>query len=272
LAPTMPGTRYPWINPIWGGRDGLFCKTTTIGTFTTAMAEIKPILLEDYSESFNRIDSKLELNKEMDTLLVDMKQSYGGYAALSYRAGYILGNAEEQHSFLKEMVKFGTNSENIVSSKIENADFESFNENKPFVVQASVKSSELLENAGNKILVKIGEIIGPQIEMYQEKARQFPMDMGFPHSFERTIELVIPDGYVIRNPEDLKIHDEHLENGQVTMGFVSEYSLEGRRLNVHVIEQYRRMDYPLSEYEDFKKIINASADFNKIVLVLQKNK
>jgi hypothetical protein len=140
------------------------------------------------------------------------------------------------------------------------------------VVQANVKSSELLENAGNKILLKIGEIIGPQVEMYQEKARQFPMDMSFPHSFERTIELVIPDGYRIRNPEDLNIHDEYRENGEITMGFVSEYKLDGNRLRVHVMEQYRRIVYPLAQYEDFKKIINASADFNKIVLVLEKNK
>jgi hypothetical protein len=38
------------------------------------------------------------------------------------------------------------------------------------------------------------------------------------------------------------------------------------------MEQYRRIIYPLAEYEDFKKVINASADFNKIVLVLEKNK
>jgi hypothetical protein len=63
-----------------------------------------------------------------------------------------------------------------------------------------------------------------------------------------------------------------MENGQVTMGFSSEYKLEGNRLKVHVMEQYRRVTYPLSEYEDFKKVINASADFNKIVLVLEKNK
>ncbi len=36
------------------------------------------------------------------------------------------------------------------------------------------------------------------------------------------------------------------------------------------MEEYRRVSYPLSQYEDFKKVINASADFNKVVLVLQK--
>jgi hypothetical protein len=272
MAPTEPGARYPWIDPYWGAHDALFCKTTTIGTFTTAIAEVKPVTLEDYSENYSRIDATLQLNPTMDTLLVDMKQRYAGYNAFGYRDGFTLGNAEEQHQFLKDLVKFGTNSENIVSSKIENADFESYGENKPFTLEATVKASELLENAGNKILVKIGEIIGPQTEMYQEKPRQFPIMLPFPHSLERTIELVIPDGYTVKNPGDLTIHGDYPEHGQVTMGFSSEYKLDGNRLKVHVMEQYRRVNYPLAEYEDFKKVINASADFNKIVLVLEKNK
>jgi hypothetical protein len=271
LAPTLVATRYPWIDPYWGATDALFCKTTTIGTFTTAIAEIRPIPLEDYSQSFNKIESTLRLNEGLDTLLVDMKQSYGGYSAASYRAGFTLSNPEEQRLFIKEMVKFGTNSENIVSSKIENADFESYSDNKPFTLQATVKASELLENAGNKILVKIGEIIGPQSEMYQEKPRQFPMMVAFPHTLERTITFIIPEGYRVKNPDELTIHDDHTENGNVTVGFSSEYKIEGNVLKIHVMEQYRRVSYPLSDYETFKKVINASADFNKIVLILEKN-
>ncbi len=270
MAPTLIATRYPWIDPYWGAENAIFCKTTTIGTFTTAMAEIKPIPLEDYTESYNKIESKLRLNPSLDTLLVDMKQSYGGYSAVSYRAGFSLRNPEEQRLFIKELVKFGTNSENIVSSKIENADFESYPDNKPFSLIATVKANELLENAGSKLLLKIGEIIGPQTEMYQEKPRQFPMMVAYPHTLERTIELVIPDGYKVNNPDELSIQDDHIENGQVTVGFSSDYKIEGNVLKIHVMEQYRKINYPLSEYEIFRKVINASADFNKIVLILEK--
>jgi hypothetical protein len=133
-----------------------------------------------------------------------------------------------------------------------------------------VKANELLENAGNKILVKIGEIIGPQTEMYQEKPRQFPMQVAFPHSLERTIEFTLPEGYTVKNPGELTIHDDYRENGEITMGFSSDYKLENNVMKIHVMEQYRKTFYPLSEYEDFKKVINASADFNKIVLVLEK--
>jgi len=40
--------------------------------------------------------------------------------------GYSFSTPDEQRAFIKEMVKFGTNSEHIVSSEIENADFESY--------------------------------------------------------------------------------------------------------------------------------------------------
>ena len=45
----------------------------------------------------------------------------------------------------------------------------------------------MVERAGSKILVKVGELIGPQSEMYQEKPRQFPVQLPFPHTLERNI-------------------------------------------------------------------------------------
>jgi hypothetical protein len=106
--------------------------------------------------------------------------------------------------------------------------------------------------------------------MYQEKPRQFPMSVAYTHTLERTIQFTVPDGYAVKNPDDLTINTVFRENGEVTMGFESAYTVEGNLIKVHIMEQYRRTFYPLSQYEDFKKVINASADFNKVVLVLEK--
>ncbi|MEI9957560.1 MAG: hypothetical protein WDM90_14975 [Ferruginibacter sp.] len=46
---------------------------------------------------------------------------------------------------------------------------------KPLTIEADITTADLLEVAGKKILVKLGEVIGPQEEMYQEKARQLPL-------------------------------------------------------------------------------------------------
>ncbi|HEV9035379.1 MAG TPA: DUF3857 domain-containing protein [Puia sp.] len=271
LAPTLLQMRYPWINPYWGAEDALYCQTTTIGNYTTAIALVKPVPLEDFSQSFTRIDASIQFDKGLDSLLIDLKHSFGGYGASGYRAAFTLGTPDQQHELLKDLVKSATNSERIVSSKIENAAFESYSDNKPLIVQATVKSDGLLENAGNKLLVKIGEIIGSQVEMYQEKPRQFPVQVAYPQTEERFITFIIPDGYTIRNPGDLVIRHEYKEGDVVTMGFASDYKLDGRTLTVHILEQYRRTSYPISQYEEFKKVINAAADFSKVSLILQKS-
>lgn len=270
LSPTSIEYRFPWIPAYWGSTNALFCKTTTIGNFTTAIAEIKQVPLEDYKSTGINTEAKIQLNKSADSLMVDIKQIYFGYAAGIYRSIFNFADAEQQKQFTKEMVKFGTKSESIISSKLENTGFEHFNDNKPFILSASVKASELVEKTRDKVLVKIGDIIGPQVEMYQEKARQFPMEIEYPHVLERKIEFIIPDGYIIKNLNELNINKTYQENGQTTMGFVSGFKQEGNVITVSILEEYRKVIYPLSQYEDFEKIINAAADFNKVILVLEK--
>jgi Domain of Unknown Function with PDB structure (DUF3857) len=270
LAPTKAEFRYPWIEPYWGNTYGLFCKSTTIGNFTTAIAEVKQVMLEDYTHNSSNIEARVELNPASDTLLVNIKQSYRGYSASIFRAVFNFTNDEQQRQYLKEFVKFGTNSENIISSELENQDFESYSDNKPFILTASVKASELIEKAGNKLLIKIGDLIGPQVEMYQEKPRQFPMEIAYPHTLGRKIEFIVPDGYTVKNLKELNINDSYEENGEITMGFVSTYKQEGNRVLIDVMEEYKKTIYPLCQYDAFKKIINAAADFNKIVLLLEK--
>lgn len=270
LAPTRLEMRYPFIAPHWGATNGLFCKGTTIGNYTTAIAEIKPVTLENYADSYSNIDAIIKLNPKLDTLYITMKQLYSGYSASYYRAAFNFSSAEEQKNMIKQLVRFGTNSENIMESGVENKEFENYSINKPFVLRAVVKSTELMEQAGSKILIKLGDIIGQQVEMYQEKPRKLPMEIDYPHVMNRTIQFQIPDGYIVKNPDDIKMNIVHKENDAPTMGFVSDYKLDGNLLNVTITEEYRNTFYPLTQYEDFKKVINAAADFNKVVLVLEK--
>ncbi|MBI5371582.1 MAG: DUF3857 and transglutaminase domain-containing protein [Sphingobacteriales bacterium] len=270
MAPTLSEYRFPWIDPNWAGTNAFFCKSTTIGEYTTAFGEVRMIPLEDYTKTVINTEAEVSLNQTNDTILVSISQIYSGYSAAAYRAIFNYNSEENIRMITKEMIKFGTNSENVISSKVENKDFESYHQNKPFILSAVVKASELLERAGNKIIVKIGDIIGPQVEMYQEKPRQFPMEIDFPHVLERRIRFTIPEGYILKNPDDIKISHVSEDKGQTSMGFTSSYEIRGNVADIHIIEEYRRTSYPLSQYEEFKKVINAAADFNKVVLVLEK--
>jgi len=270
LAPTQEEYRYPWIPPTWASTNGLYCVGTTIGNFTTAVAEIKNIPMEDVSRNYINMDVSMKVNKD-ESLTVDVKQIYGGYAAPNYKLPFVFLPAEQQDNVLKELIKFGTNSENILSHSFENREMEQKDPYKPFVINASVKSTNLIERAGEKLLLKIGEIIGEQVEMYDTKERKTNVELAFPHTLVRNIEFTIPDGYTIKNLADLKkMNITVKENEKDVMGFVTSYEQKGNTLKINITETYNKITYPKQQYEDFKKVINASADFNNVVLILDK--
>jgi hypothetical protein len=270
MAPTRPDFRYPWILPEWGETTGLFCTQTSIGTFSTAIAEVKKVALEDYTQSFDNIESNLSLNSSLDSMNVDVKLSYAGYIANEYRDALNLSNDEQKTKMLKEMAKEFAGSDNLKFSEVLGQDYANENTDEPLTMHFKAATEGLIEQAGNKLLVKIGMAIGPQEEMYQEKPRQDPISIPFGHYEERTLNFIIPAGYTINNPNDLKISQTYSEGGELSMGFVSDYEIKGNVLKVHVMEQYRKTDYPLSVFPDFRRVIDASSDFNKVVLVLEK--
>jgi hypothetical protein len=267
LAPGRPDYRYPYINANWGETNGVFLKSTSIGSFITAIADIKNIELEDYSKSYNNIESRLELNKELDSISIDAKQIYGGYEAAPYKGAFNFSNDEQKRTITKELIKQVSNTDHILFSETLNTEFDN---DKPFILHSKTKSGELIEKAGNKLLLKIGMAIGQQVEMYQEKPRQQPINLEFGHVEERKIDFVIPTGYAIRNANDLKMEETFKDNNELTMGFVSNYEIKGNMLSITIREEYRKTFYPLTQFNQFRKIINQSSDFNKVVLILQK--
>jgi len=268
FAPTLPYMRYPWIDPSWAATDAVFCQSTTIGTYTTAIAVVKRVPLEDFSATFSRLDATIGFNSRLDSLQVDFTETDGGYLAVTSRPIFVRGDAEDRRKMLKAIARFVTNSEKLLSSDVENDKIEDCNDNKPFILKEDILTDAMLENAGKNILVKLGQIIGPQTEMYQEKPPQFPVSLDYPHTLERFIDFVVPSGYTIKNPGDVVIQQDFKTDGVTNLGFVSSYKMEGDTLRIHVLETYREPVYPLSDYENFKKVINAAADFNKVTLVL----
>jgi hypothetical protein len=270
LAPTSGAYRYPWIPATWTGTNALFCVTTSLGNLKTAIAEIKPVPAEAYEYNYLNLDVKAKFEKDMDALILDMRHSYSGYAMADYKSPFVFYPAEEQKNFLKELIKFGTNSENILNHSFENKEIDQKDPYQPFVIKASVRSAQMVEKAGQKLIVKDGQFIGEQTQMYEEQERTQKVDLDYPHALVRTIEIEIPEGYVVKNADDLIINKQFKEKDVVTMGFVSGYTIDGNQLKITIREDYRLNSYPLNNYEQFKEVINAAADFNKVVLVLDR--
>ena len=90
---------------------------------------------------------------------------------------------------------------------------------KPFVVKFDISSEYFVEKKGDKYLFKLGDLIGPQMEMQQEKKRILPLEAEFNRSYYRTIKINIPEGYQISNLEDIKIKNSYAHKRQRTLYF-----------------------------------------------------
>ena len=267
IEPTNVAYRYPYMEPYHGGTTGLFLKATTIGDFKTAIAIFDTIPLQAYEKNAHNMEVDIRINEDMDSLLIHSKQILRGYGAAMYRPAYSFLTKEKQDDFTKDIIKSVGNSDKIKNIKVENAAMTDGSKDLPLNIIGDITTGELIEKAGNKILIKMGEVIGPQEQMYQEKKRQLPVLIQYPHALDRMITFTIPKGYQVKNLKDLNMH---YTDGRESMGFISSYTLNGLELKINIHEFYKEIQYPLSQFEDYRKVVNASADFNKVVLVLEK--
>ena len=59
-------------------------------------------------------------------------------------------------------------------------------------------------------------------------------------------------------------------NGKTEAAFNSKFVKENEEITVENTEFYNIINYPLSTFESYKAVINAAADFNKIVIIVTK--
>ncbi|MBL0356000.1 MAG: DUF3857 domain-containing protein [Chitinophagaceae bacterium] len=270
LEPDASALRYPYLQPYWSGTKGLFLKGTSIGTLKTAIASFDSIAIQPYEKSATNMEVQIKMNDAMDAVSLHSKQILMGYSAMSYRPAFNFLPKDKMDEFTKDVIKGVVKSEDIKNIKVANTAMTDCFANKPLTIEADVESPELIEKAGNRYFIKIGEVIGPQEQMYQEKPRQLPITIQYPHALDREITFIIPDGYEIKNLNDLNMNVVDNYRDQQTMGFISSYKLNGNQLKISLHEFYKITDYPLTMFEEFRKVINASADFNKVVLILVK--
>lgn len=270
LDPINIANRYPLIDPNWGATKGIFIKETEIGGFKTAISSFDTIPLLPMESSSTDMEVSIKFNHSMDSLHIDSKQILTGYSAVTYRMIYNVIEKEKHDDFTKEVVSNVSESDSITQMKVENIDYSNVYDNKPLIISAHIQSADLLEKAGPNTLIKIGEVIGTQAQMYDDKKRQLPIVIQYPHDLKRIIRLEIPAGYKFKNLNDLKFNITDKNASGATMGFISDYTLNGNTLTININEYYKETYYPVDKIEEFKNVINAAADFNKIILVMEK--
>jgi hypothetical protein len=245
---------------------GIFISEVVVNGFAASVAKVKFIKGTDYSASIDQIDTEVKFNDDNNGCRVELTRATSGYKALYYQAIIDLLDEEQKKEMKEEYMKYlddeTSTLENMVFENDHTADFGV----KPFIGKATVISPAFVERAGNNILLKVGMLIGPQAEMYNEAERKLPVDAQYTRGYNRTIVINIPEGFQAKNLQDLKVNYRP-ESG--TIGFTSSYEVKGNQIIVTVKEWYNSYFFSVEDYPLYEKTMNAAADFNKIVLVLQ---
>ena len=64
--------------------------------------------------------------------------------------------------------------------------------------------------------------------------------------------------------EKININKNYISNAAVIAKFESSYKIEGNTLFISIEEFYKSLNYSKFKYNDFRNVINAAADFNKL--------
>jgi hypothetical protein len=271
IAPTETFYRYGFAPPSWCAQDGLFIRAVSLGGEVSGVGTVKEIGTTDWQQSISGLYANISLNFEERKATLHAKQSYTGYSAAFIQPFYSFMSAEDRRETMEEIVKNSAEDAKPKNLRVTGYNSEDTLYNLPFAVEADYTTNTLIEYACGHYIFKVGEVIGPQVEMYQTQQRRTDMVLANPHGFHREIRFDIPAGYRVTNLEALNMNVAQLDKDSVpTMEFKSSYRQEENTVIVTVEENYRKTFYPKSVYDDFRNVINASADFNKIVVYFEK--
>ena len=159
MAPTEILYRVGYIPFKWCNNYGLFIKTEKLGETTTGIGEVKFIEPLDYSESEDKLDIKIDIDGEFDALNLDIKRTLTGYNATFIQPIFELIPEAETKIVVNELLNLSGKDVNLKEFELINSSLDSFYL-KPLILKglASTKSS-FYDKAGNRYLLKIGEVI-----------------------------------------------------------------------------------------------------------------
>lgn len=249
------------------GTKGLFIKERKVEDMYVAISKVKPIKFTESSKSVDIINTHVKFDETLTEPIVQLERIVSGYKA-SYPQ-FVISFMEDviQKEVKEEFMLYLDENCTLTNLEFENDDSELAGI-KPFIGRAELTGGDFTDKAGDKILLKAGKLIGPQAQLYNEKERKLPVYSPFARQYKRQIVIEIPAGYKVVNPDDAAMN-VHAENEKAA-GFVSTYTIKDNQMIIDIHEFYNEIEFSVADYKSYERVINAAADFNKLVLVLEK--
>jgi Domain of Unknown Function with PDB structure (DUF3857) len=267
LDPSEFGLGLGYMAPENMGTHALFIKNVDVNGLWAGVGTVKRIPELPAESTRHDLDITITPSADGGESTVIFENQLTGYYAQFIQNFYPYLKEEQQAELLDNHLNHLTEGATTQQVDVENAEQRHFGV-KPFVMKGTVTTSAFSNRAGDDVLLKVGELIGPQMEMYQEKERKLPVDEDYNRYYDRRITVHVPEGWTCTDIEPLNLHKVLEVDGKVAAEFKSSARQDGSTITVEVIEYYRRNHVPLENFEDYRAVINAAADFNKRVLLM----
>jgi hypothetical protein len=270
LVPDDPDYRLGLIPGNYQGSFALYTRPVAYDEKLKSLSyDIRQIPVENPLINTDSIVQEVWIDTDHNLLKARSHRVFCGMNAATFQSFWHLVDNDRKDEIVQSVFNMGKQNTEIDSYTVRNDAPENIGVN-PLVWDLEITANSLVETAGSDILVKIGETIGTQSELYQANTRKLPVDVGILRNYYRKIQFKIPPGYKVTNASDLNMDVRMMNNDEISCIFNSIVESTDGLLTITVIEYYNEPHYPVERYEDFRKVINAAADFNKKTLLLSK--
>jgi len=269
LTPTEIEYRIPLFPVSIANNNGLFIKEKTFAGVKMGIGEIDFIAIPGNDISHDIMNITVDFTKDIENPLITSNLSFGGYSGLNLQPYKDFISSEQYKTFLKNVAENYTVQADFKTLTTEN-DGTDFIGKKPFILNVTYDGKDLTKKAGDNYLFSIGETIGRQMEFYQENQRTLPVEIDYPHYYTRKIKIILPKGATVKNLEKFNMNFKTDINGKTEAAFISKFNQKGDEVLIENEEYYNIINYPLNKFDEYKAVINAAADFNKIVIIVTK--
>ena len=270
FSPAVVYYRYG-IAPSWlTATKGLYIKPTRIQDFIYPVTRIAEIPAAPYQHNMSNLYMDVDFNDDFTANQVQVDIEYIGEEAEIYKAALQRINEQQKEEMLKQIVQFYSLDSEVSEAKVKQGATTVEGWKDPVVIAASFETEDYLQLAGNNLLLQVGKMIGPQSELYQDDERRGQVENSYNRGYRREINISLPKGYEVQNLDDILIKENVYDQEELIFTFDASYEVAGNQLKIVIDEYYNRIYYPKEQFEAFRKVINAAADWNKVVLVMKK--
>ena len=253
------------------GQYGLFLEIIQVGDFESAIADVRLIEASESHENYDHIYSTLSIAEDMASVVLKSERAFKGHSG-SFLPAYIRSlESDKVQVLLKDLSAMSDFNPDFSDIQIEESSAFKTAIDADFVFSFEAKIEGMLEYAGTSILLSIGKAIGPQSEVYQEFDRQNVIENNYNRSYYRELELNVPLGYRVENISDANILVYDIFEGDTVCAFESKAYIDKGKVKIVINEYYNRLILPKENYPQFRDVINAAANFNKLVFVLKQD-